>query len=123
MFHTVLIIRHGIVGKIEDVLLCNNIRQKLLHGIPCVKKPVGIMLGSRAKEREDRKVFLGIGGRERIKVITEVIAVAMGIPADVTVRLAIDTVAFAVVDPFSQAVTGAFFPFLSGGIDRSAISG
>ena len=123
MFHTVLIIRHSIVGRIEDDLLYNNIGQELFHGIPCVKEPVGIMPGSRAKEREDRKVIFGIGGREHIEIIAKVIAVPMGIPADVTVWLAIDAVTFAVVDSFFQAVTGAFFSLLSSGIDRSPISG
>lgn len=95
----------------------------MFHGIPCVKEPVGIMSGSRAKEREDRKVVFGIGGREHIEAIAEVIAVPMGIPADITVRLAIDAAAFAVVDPFFQAATGAFFPLLGSSIDRGAISG
>ena len=40
MFHTVLIIRHSIVGRIEDDLLYNNIGQELFYGIPCVKEPV-----------------------------------------------------------------------------------
>ena len=53
------------------------------------------MTGSRAKEREDRKVIFGIGGSEHIEIIAKVIAVPMGIPADVTVRLAIDAAAFA----------------------------
>ena len=81
------------------------------------------MPGSRAKEREDRKVIFGIGGSEHVEIIAKVIAVPMGIPADVTVWLAIDAVAFAVVDSFFQAVTGAFFPLLSSSIDRGAISG
>ena len=123
MFHTVLIIRHSIVGRIEDDFLYNNIRKELFHGIPCVKEPVGIMPGSRAKEREDRKVIFGIGGSEHIKIIAKVIAVPMRIPADVTVRLAIDAAAFAVMDSFFQAVASAFFSLLCGGIDGSAITG
>ena len=109
MFHTVLIIRHSIVGRIEDDLLYNNIGQELFHGIPCVKEPVGIMPGSWAKEREDRKVIFGIGGSEYIEIIAKVIAVPMGIPADVTVRLAVDAAAFAVVDPFLKTVASTFF--------------
>ena len=123
MFHTVLIIRHGIVGRIDDDLLYNNIRKELFHGIPCVKETVRIMPGGRAKEREDRKVIFGIGGSEHIEIIAKVIAVPMGIPADVTVRLAIDAAAFAVVDPFLEAITSTFLPLLCGGIDGSAITG
>lgn len=81
------------------------------------------MPGSRAKEREDRKVIFGIGGSEHIEIIAKVIAVPMRIPADVTVRLAIDAVAFTVMDPFLKTVASTFFSLLCGGIDGSAISG
>ena len=47
----------------------------------------------------------------------------MGIPADVTVGLAVNAVAFAVMDTLFQTVTGAFFSFLCSGINRGAITG
>lgn len=46
----------------------------------------------------------------------------MGIPADVTVRLTIVSVASIVTDPFSKAITGADFAFRGTGINRSSIS-
>lgn len=47
----------------------------------------------------------------------------MGIPADVTVGLAVNAVASAVTDSLFQTVTGAFFPFLCGGINRGSVTG
>lgn len=47
----------------------------------------------------------------------------MGIPADVTVGLAVNAVAHAVMDPLFQTATGAFFSFLCSGINRGAITG
>lgn len=47
----------------------------------------------------------------------------MGIPADVTVGLAVNAVAFAVMDTLFQTVTGAFFSFLCSGINRGAVTG
>lgn len=40
----------------------------------------------------------------------------MGIPTDVTVRLMIDTVAFAITNSVFQTVTGSCFPLLSGSL-------
>lgn len=47
----------------------------------------------------------------------------MGIPTDVTVRLAVNTATCTVPDSVIGAVTGAFFAFLSGGINGSAVTG
>lgn len=47
----------------------------------------------------------------------------MGVPADVTVGLAVNAAAFAVTDPLFQTVTGAFFSFLCRGINRGAVTG
>lgn len=47
----------------------------------------------------------------------------MGIPADVTVGLAVSAVASAVTDSLFQTVTGAFFPFLRSGINRGSVTG
>ena len=47
----------------------------------------------------------------------------MGIPADVTVGLAVNAVAHAVMDPLFQTATGAFFSFLCSGINRGAVTG
>ena len=47
----------------------------------------------------------------------------MGIPTDITVRLAIDSVTLAVPDTFFKAVTGTFFTLLSRSIYRSTVPG
>ena len=46
-----------------------------------------------------------------------------GIPTDITVRLMIDTVAFAITNSVFQTVTGFCFPLLSGSINGSSITG
>lgn len=91
------------------------IREELPHGEPVIKKADGIMPGSRAKERENRQVVFRVSGGE--------LTLPVGIPSDVTVRLAVGTVALAVPDAFFQTVTGTFFAFPCGGIDRGAIPG
>lgn len=46
----------------------------------------------------------------------------MRIPTDVAVRLMVDTIAFAVTDPFFQAITGTGFPLTCRGINRSPVT-
>lgn len=47
----------------------------------------------------------------------------MGIPTDVAVRLAVDTVAGTVMESVFEAATGTFFAFLCSGINGSAVTG
>lgn len=47
------------------------------------------MPGSGTEERENREVVFRIGGGEHIQVITEIITLPVGIPSDITVRLAL----------------------------------
>lgn len=67
------------------------------------------MPGSGTEERENREVVFRIGGGEHIQVITEIITLPVGIPSDITVRLAVGSVASAVADAVFQAAAGAFF--------------
>lgn len=67
------------------------------------------MPGGRAKERENKQVVFRIRGGQHIQVIAEKVTFPVGIPSDVTVRLAVGTVALAVRDAFFQTVTGTFF--------------
>jgi hypothetical protein len=48
--------------------------------------------------------------------------IAMGVPANVTIRLMINTVAFAIPNAMFQAIAGTGLPFLSGSINRSSIT-
>lgn len=80
------------------------------------------MPGSRSQEREHRKVGYRIRSSEHVEIISEKVAVPVGIPAYVTIRLMVDTVAFAVVDSLFQAVTGAGLPFPCSGINRSSVT-
>lgn len=82
---------------------------------------MGIMSGSRPKEGEHREVIFRVGSCEGIEIIAEVIAVSMGIPVDITIRLAVGPVAFTVTDSVLQAVAGAFFTLPCCSIDRNAI--
>lgn len=47
---------------------------------------------------------------------------AVGIPSDVTVRLAVNTDTLTVPDSFLQTVTGTLFTFLGGSINKSAVT-
>lgn len=50
-------------------------------------------------------------------------ALPVGIPADVTVRLAVDTITLAVLDSLFEAAAGTFLTFLCGNVDRCAVPG
>ena len=64
------------------------------------------MPGCRAKERENRQVVFRIRGGHHIQIIAEIVTFPVGIPSDVTVRLAIKTVTLAVPEAFFQTVAG-----------------
>lgn len=81
------------------------------------------MAGSRSQKRENQKVTFRVRSREHVEVVSEIVAVSVGIPADVTVRLMVDAIAFTIMDTFFQTITGAGFPLLCSGINGSSISG
>ena len=81
------------------------------------------MAGSRSQERENRKVIFGFRSREHVEVVSEIVAVPVGIPADVTVRLVVDAIASTIVDTLFPTITGAGFPLSCPGINGSSISG
>ena len=121
VFATVFVISHGIMGGIQQKFVHIRLRQELLHGIPVIKEAEGIMPRGGAEKGEDGQVIFRIRGSEHIQVIAEVETPPVGIPSDVTVRLAVRTGAFTVPYSFFKAVAGTFFPFLSGGINRRAV--
>lgn len=51
----VFVVRHCIMGGIQQELGNNSFRQKLFHGIPVIKETDRIMPGSQAEEREYRE--------------------------------------------------------------------
>ena len=106
MIAAVFVVGHCIMRGVKQKLGHMRFRQILLHGEPVVHESVGIMSGSRPKEREDRKVAFRIRGCKHVQVVTEVMTIPMGIPTDVTVRLMVNAIAFAVADTFFQAVAG-----------------
>ena len=65
------------------------------------------MPGSGTEEGEYGQVIFRVRGGEHIQVIAEVEPSPVGIPSDVTVGLAVDTVTFTVPNSFFEAVTGA----------------
>lgn len=93
MITAAFIERHSIMNRVQKELCDNSFREKLFHGVPVIKELNGIMSGSGPKRRKNRKIIFRIGSSQHIKVIAEVITFAVGIPAYVTVRLAVNTVA------------------------------
>ena len=122
MVKAVFVERHGIMGRVQEEFCHNSPRKELLKGEPVIKETMGVMSGSGAKEREYREVIFRIRGSEHIQVIAKVIAFPVGIPAEVTVRLAVKTIAFAVANTIFETFTGTFFPFSGSRIDRSAVT-
>ena len=82
------------MGGIQQKFIYISLRQELHHRVPVIKEAEGIMPGSGAEEREDGKVVFRVRGGEHIQVIAEVEPPPVGIPSDVTVGLAVDTVTF-----------------------------
>jgi hypothetical protein len=119
MFRAILIIGHGIVGGIQKKLCDTGLWKELFHGEEVIPKPMGIMSGSRAKQREYRQVIFGVRGSEHVKVVTKVMPFPVGIPADVAVGLAIDSAALTVADALFQAAAGTGLT-LSGASIRQA---
>ncbi len=117
------IISHGIMGGIQQKFIYISLRQELHHRVPVIKEAEGIMPGSGAEEREDGKVVFRVRGGEHIQVIAEVEPPPVGIPSDVTVGLAVDTVTFTFPDSFFKAAAGALFAFLCSSVDRRAVTG
>ena len=81
------------------------------------------MSGSRTKQREYRQIIFGVRGSEHVKVVTKVMPLPVGIPADVAVGLVIDSVALTVPNALFQAVTGAGLTLSCTSIDRCSIAG
>lgn len=84
---------------------------------------MGIMPGSWPQKRKDGKIAFRIGSCEHIEIIPEIVTVPVRIPTDAAIRLMVDTLAFAVTDPFYQAITGAGFPLMCSGVNRSPVTG
>lgn len=81
------------------------------------------MSGSGTKQREYRQVIFGVRGSEHVKAVTKVIPFPVGIPADVAVRLVVDTVTLTIPDALFQTVAGAGLTLSGAGIDRRSITG
>ena len=111
------------MGGVQKELFNYRFGEELFHGKPIIKETNGIMPGSGAKEGENRQVIFRIRGSEHVQIIAEIPTLSVGIPTDVTVRLAVDTVALAVPDAILETVAGAFFALLGGSIDGNTIPG
>lgn len=119
MIAAVFIVSHGIMGRIQEEFADIGLREELPHGEIVVQKAMGIMPGSWTQKRKDGKIAFRIRGCEHVEIIAEIVTVPVRIPTDVAIRLMVNTIAFAVTDPFFQAITGAGFPFTCSGINRS----
>ena len=82
---------------------------------------MGIMLGSRVKQRKERQT--GIGVREKVKIVSEVPSFAGRIPTDITVRLRIVAVAGAISDTVFPAFTGMVRTETGSSNDGSTVAG
>lgn len=123
MFSAILVIGHGIVSGIQEKLGDIGFRKELLHGEEVIPKAMGIMSRCRPQQREYRQVIFGVRGSEHIEIIAKIMPFPVGIPADVAVRLVVDTVALTVPDALFQTVADAGLALSSAGIDRRSITG
>ena len=121
MVTAVFIIRHGIMCGVQEKLCYICFWKGLFRGEPVIKEADGIMSGSGTRKRKNRKVVFRIRGSEHIQIITKIVAFPVGIPSDVTVRLAVSSVASAVPCTVFQAAADTFFAFLRGSTDWGAI--
>ena len=118
-----LVIGHGIVGGIQEKLSDICFGKELLHREEVIPKAMGTMSGGGAEQREYRQVIVGVRGSEHVKVVTKVMSFPVGIPADVAVRLVVDTVKLTIPDALFQTVAGAGLTLSGAGIDRRSITG
>lgn len=81
------------------------------------------MPGSPFQKREYREIAVGIGGHIHVEVVTKKVAIPMGIPSPVAVRLRITAFAVTGRTAIFLAVTDPFFSLLCSGADRSAVTG
>lgn len=121
MATAVFIVRHGIMCRVQKQLRDFCFWKELRHGEPVIKKHDGVMVGSGTEKREHGQVAVRIRGGGHIQAITKIVAFPVGVPSDVTVRLAVDAVTPAVADAVFYAVAGMFFPFPCGSADRGAV--
>lgn len=57
MVMAILIVRHGVMGRIQKQFCNICFRQELLYGEPVIEKSNRIMSGSGAKERKTDRLF------------------------------------------------------------------
>jgi hypothetical protein len=81
------------------------------------------MPGSPFQKREYREITVGIGCHIHVEVVTKKVAIPMGIPSPVAVRLRITAFAVTGRTAIFLAVTDPFFSLLCSGADRGAVTG
>ena len=81
------------------------------------------MPGSPFQKREYREIAVGIGGHIHVEVVTKKVAIPMGIPSPVAVRLRIMAFAAAGRTAVFLTIADPFFPLLRSSTDRGAVTG
>ena len=113
----------SVVCRIQEELLNTEFRKVCFHGEKGMEKGKQVMAGSPFQKWEYWKITMGIGSYIHVEVGTEEIALPVGIPSPVAVRLGIMTLAAAGGTAVFPAFTGPLFPLLSGSTDWSTVTG
>ena len=82
---------------------------------------MGVMLGSRVKQREERQT--GIGIREEVEIVSEIPSFTGRIPTDIAVGLRIITVAGTISDTVFPAFADMVRTETSSSNDGSTVTG
>lgn len=113
----------SVMGGIQKEFFNTELRKVCFHGEKRVQKRKHVMPGSSFQKREYREIAVGIGCHIHVEVVTKKVAVPMGIPSPVAIRLRITAFAVTGRTAFLLAIADPFFPLPRGGADRSAVIG
>ena len=108
----VFVNRHSVMCGVKEQLGDFVVRQKSLHGEEAVEKSVGVVAGSRLKQRKYRQIAYRVGGCEHIEVIPVIKTASAGVPADITVGLGVIPVTVTGKNAALFALAQPFFPLL-----------
>ena len=113
----------SVMGRIQKEFFNTELRKVCFHGEKGMQKRKHIMPGSPFQKRKYREIAVGIGGHIHVEVVTKKVAIPMGIPSPVAVRLRITAFAVTGRTAIFLAVTDPFFSLLCSGADRGAVTG
>ena len=113
----------SVMGGIQKEFFNTELRKVCFHGEKGMQKRKHVMPGSPFQKRKYREVAVGIGGHIHVEVVTKKVAIPMGIPSPVAVRLRIMAFAAAGRTAVFLTIADPFFPLLRSSTDRGAVTG